>query len=142
MEQLSRLAADDRKQHLKSVILPSLRRGEWVLCDRYVYSSYAFFRARGVDLALVKHLNAGVRMPDLTVFLDLDPSEARQRVVAREGRISKYEERDLEFMAVVRQTFLDCRDESFLILDAGKPAVEIAADIARVVGRLVGVETQ
>lgn len=135
MDALCLLAAEDRRRHLGEVIVPALERGEWVLSDRYVYSSYAFFRARQVDLAFVKRANEGVRRPDLTFLLDLPAEDARQRVLAREGAVSKFEERSLERMAVVRDTFLQCRDETFVVLDARRPAdalrVNIAAEIER-----------
>ncbi|WP_437549895.1 dTMP kinase [Sorangium sp. So ce367] len=135
MEELCILAAEDRRQHLATVIGPALERGAWVLCDRYVYSSYAFFRARRVDLAFVRRANEGVRIPDLTLLLDLSAEQARSRVLCREGKITKFEERRIEFMTLVRETFLECRDESFLVLDAGLSAdvlsIRIAAEIQR-----------
>jgi dTMP kinase len=123
MEALCLLAAEDRRRHLAEIVLPSLTLGSWVLCDRYVYSTYAFVRARGVEPSFVRQVNEGVRRPDLTVLLDVSPEEARRRVLSREkGAITKFEERNLEFMAAVRAAFLECRDESFEIMDALLPS--------------------
>lgn len=118
MEALCRLAAGDRLRHVDEEIVPALKRGTWVLSDRYVYSSYAFFRARGLELAYIRRANEGVRRPDVTFLLDMAPEDARKRVLAREGAVTKYEEKDLGFMGIVRETFLGCRDESYVILDA------------------------
>lgn len=129
MKRLCRLAAEDRRGHLAGIVLPSLARGTWVLCDRYVYSSFAFFRARGVDLPFVERENRGVRIPDLTVLLDMSPECARQRVLAREGAITKHEEKDLQFMGVVRDTFLQLSNESFLVLDGRLSIADMHAAI-------------
>ena len=44
---LSLMAAADRLQHVRAEILPRLREGQTVLCDRYFYSCLANLRARG-----------------------------------------------------------------------------------------------
>lgn len=139
MHELCLLAAKDRHRHLEEVVLPNLTRGCWVLCDRYTYSSYAYFRARGVELSFVRQANEGVRRPDVTVFLDISPEDARRRVLGREGTITKFEEKSLQFMSVVRDTFLECRDESFDVMDARQPPEMLHAAIVSSIERRLGV---
>ena len=77
------LFAAARSQHLYDIIVPALKKGKTVFCDRYVDSSYAYQGfGRGLGLDYVKALNkfaVNDYMPDLTVFLDLPPEEAFKR---------------------------------------------------------------
>ena len=66
------LYAAARVQHLADTVAPALARGETVLCDRYIFSSFAYQGyGRGLSLAFLKEINAFAiekYMPDLTVF--------------------------------------------------------------------------
>jgi dTMP kinase len=126
---LALLAAADRQYHLETVVRPAMERGATILCDRYVYSSIAYFAARGVPMSFVVDINAYVPKPGLTVLLDVDPADARARVAARDGKIAKFEEKDLGFMATVRKTFQALADDSFLVLDACEPEDRLAERI-------------
>ncbi len=76
----SLLYAAARVQLIKQKIMPALKRGELVICDRYIDSSVAYQGyARGLGADFVKTINAYAErncMPDLTVFIDLSPSES------------------------------------------------------------------
>ena len=77
------LYAAARVQHLADTVAPALARGETVLCDRYIFSSFAYQGyGRGLSLAFLKEINAfaiEIYMPDLTVFLDIPSSRAFER---------------------------------------------------------------
>jgi dTMP kinase len=98
------LFAADRMQHLEHEVLPSLARGEIVLCDRYVASSLAYQSAvRGEDveeqdraLHWISTLNAEAARPDLTLLFDLDPEVAATRRAARAGVEELLERVDLQ----------------------------------------------
>lgn len=74
------LYAASRAQLVREVIKPALERGELVICDRYVDSSIAYQgHARGLGADIIKQINAPAMdgcLPDVTVFIDLKPSEA------------------------------------------------------------------
>ncbi len=83
-----------RRDHLQQLIEPALARGEVVLCDRFTDATFAYQGSgRGFDLAVLAQLErwvqtvapAGVpvlREPDLTLWFDLDPAIAAQRLVS------------------------------------------------------------
>jgi dTMP kinase len=124
------LAAADRQFHVRTTVAPALAAGDWVLSDRWVYSTYAFFGARGIDHATLASLNVGVPSPDLVVLLDIDPAVARERVRARDGTVVKFEETSLAFMEDVRRRFLDLVDDDALVLDATAGPDQLASAIA------------
>lgn len=143
MTGLSLLAAADRQLHVRTVVDPALQEGSWVLTDRYVYSTYAFFGARGVDDEYLRLINKDVPKPFLTVLLTVDPEVARQRVAARDGSTLKFEERSLAFMQDVQERFIAAADGSFLTLDGSRASGELASEIqAEVLARLGESESQ
>jgi dTMP kinase len=73
-----------RSQLVREKIQPALRRGEWVICDRFFDSTTVYQgAARQLDLGLVEKLNAfavGDCVPDLTFVLDINRAIAQSRL--------------------------------------------------------------
>lgn len=80
---LACLVAADRYHHVETEIRPRIRRGEVVLCDRYVASSYVLQQIDGVPLAFIEALNSHTDRADLAFMLVADPEVAASRVGAR-----------------------------------------------------------
>lgn len=72
-------------------ILPPLRAGYIVICDRYAYTAYARDTARGCDGAWVRNLYAFAAPPDLALYFRVPVSTSLHRKVASRLRISYYE---------------------------------------------------
>lgn len=89
-ELLALLFAADRMDHLASVIEPALAAGEVVLSDRYILSSFAYQGLR-LPLAWIEALNSRARAPDMTLYLDVEPSTARARRGVRGGKPELFE---------------------------------------------------
>ena len=77
------LYAAARIQHLKQTVAPALDCGKLVICDRYVHSSLAYQGyARGLGTEYIEDINKIALEkfnPDLTVFLDISPTDAFKR---------------------------------------------------------------
>ena len=102
-----------RGQHIEQVILPALRAGQLVLCDRFTDSSVAYQGyGRGIKLELVsgfeKLLCQGIR-PDLTVILEIDPATGARRTSHRNRAASelptRFEQEGIEFFERVRHGY-------------------------------------
>jgi dTMP kinase len=140
------LFAAARAEHVRHVIRPALARGAVVLCDRYADSTVAYQGAgRGVPLdwiAAWNHAATGGLVPRLTLVLDLDVGEGLRRVGARGAGSTPdpFERLDLEFHERVRKGYwaLQAREPVRVqLIDAGRPAALVAAEIrARVAARL------
>ena len=74
------LYSASRVQHLHDRVQPALDKGELVVCDRYVDSSFAYQAyARGLGVDFIEKINAYAienYSPDVTIFIDLSPKEA------------------------------------------------------------------
>jgi dTMP kinase len=83
------LFAAARADHVARAIRPALETGQWVVCDRFVDSSRAYQGgAGGIGDAQVMALHAagsGGLLPDLTLWLAIDPVTANARLSARDG---------------------------------------------------------
>jgi dTMP kinase len=104
-----------RQENLHQKLLPALKNGSWVLCDRYADASMAYQGyGRGIDLGLIESLNRAViadHWPNLTVLIDIDPALSLDRARARnqsnivdEGR---FERESVEFFTRVRRGYLE-----------------------------------
>lgn len=100
------LMAADRAQHVVEQIAPSLERGEWVVCDRYVASSLVYQgMVRGVGVEAVEALNrlaTGGLVPDLVVVVDVPDAVARERAGGAPDRLESEGE---AFHAAVRDAY-------------------------------------
>lgn len=109
-----------RREHLVQVIEPALARGEVVLCDRFTDATFAYQGGgRGFDwnvlIALEQMVQnvpaATLRQPDLTIWFDLDPAVAAQRLST--ARVpDKFESQPQSFFQAVRDGYAKRMQES------------------------------
>lgn len=129
--ELALLAAFDRARHIRTQILPALQGDGCVITDRYVYSTYSYFMARGIaDLPWLQAINRLAPEPDLTVYIDVPPELAADRIIARDGSSRKREELDLARMTTVREYFLGQpwgSSPRFRVVDGTQP-VDVVKD--------------
>ncbi|WOQ70252.1 dTMP kinase [Microbacterium limosum] len=130
------LYAADRAHHVATLVRPALARGQVVVQDRYLDSSVAYQGAgRVLDAAEVRELSLWATegaLPDLTVLLDLDPAAARARLDAADKPFDRLEAEREEFHVRVREAFralADAEPQRFLVLDASRPAADLAAAV-------------
>lgn len=81
-EALALLFAADRLEHLAREIEPALARGELVICDRYLVSSWVY-QSLDCDPSWVRTINRHARWPDRTFVFGLPAELALARVAAR-----------------------------------------------------------
>ena len=126
-----------RATHLHNLIVPALKRGAWVLCDRFTDASYAYQGyGRGVSLQQIQNLEQWVQQdikPDMTLLLDVSVDVAMQRARLRNqsqglGEGDRFEIEQSAFFERVRHGYLQraqAEPNRFRIVDA-------SLDIARV----------
>jgi dTMP kinase len=133
-----------RREHLVQVIEPALARGDVVLCDRFTDATFAYQGGgRGFDWQVLAQLermvqalpNGDLRQPDLTVWFDLDPQIAAERLAT--ARVpDKFESQPADFFAAVRAGYAMRQAEMpdrFARIDAAQTREAVGADVAQVV---------
>lgn len=136
------LFAAARADHIDQLIRPSLDDGKIVLCDRFIDSTRVYQGVTGnLDSIYMKALERvtvdGV-MPDMTIILDISAKKGLARAGKRRGNetVDRFEKEDVGVHEARRQAFLaiaTAEPERCKVVDADRPQVEIAADIATLV---------
>jgi len=93
-KKLQELFAEDRKEHLKNLIIPALQQGKIVISDRYFFSSFAYGQASGLDLNWLIKINNKFLLPDITFFLDVKPKICLERIRKRRKTRTLFEEKE------------------------------------------------
>ncbi len=139
------LYAADRAHHVATKIRPALARGEVVITDRYLDSSVAYQGVgRALDPADVREISMFAvegLLPDLTILLDLEASEASARRNQTGEAPDRLESEKIEFFEAVREAFLDMAEsepQRWLVVDARQTIEAMQAQIRERVSQLLG----
>lgn len=121
------LYAASRAQLIREVVIPKVKEGKVVICDRFVDSSIVYQGiARGIGIDTVwevnKHAINGC-MPNLTLFFDIHPKEAGLRMKKSNRSLDRLEMEDEEFHVKVYEGYLKLANlypERFKRIDSSK----------------------
>ncbi len=124
-----------RAQHLQSLIIPSLMRGAWVLCDRFTDATYAYQGAgRGLSMQTIAQLESivqGQLQPDATFILDVDVKLGLERASKR-SEADRFESEHIEFFERIRACYLSRAEQQpkrFFVINAGQTLDKVQQDI-------------
>jgi dTMP kinase len=127
-----------RAQLLKEVVIPRMAKGDIVVADRFVDSTFAYQGAgRGLEMQVLMAMQMVLKVkPDLTILLDLPAEAGLKRQAGDDGhQPDRLEQEDIAFHTRVRQGYLDFarRDpDRYHVIDAAQDADVVAADALRV----------
>lgn len=97
-----------RNEHLETRILPALKKGQWVLCDRFTDATYAYQgagRALGEkNIKLLEQWVHGNFKPDRTWLFDVPLELARKRLTQTRV-LDRFEKEDIEFFLRTQQGY-------------------------------------
>ena len=136
------LYVKDRAEHNKRLILPALKYGCIVLCDRYSHSTFAYQQAQGnvsFQEVLDKHRKYKIRRPDLTLIFDVPATVAIQRIQKGRQRNELFEK--THFLEEVRRNYLRLKKllpgDNIIIIDGDAPVEEIFSKVLREVEKII-----
>ncbi len=141
-----------RAQHVHELILPALKAGKYVVCDRFTDSSEAYQgggRQLGSEAVLTLHrVLCGDLQPDLTVLMDskvaASVARARKRNLARptgagqETDENRFEQESRAFYDRVHRAYLAIaarEPQRVFLVDARRPADVVQGEILEAVRR-------
>jgi dTMP kinase len=99
-----------RVQHVEQGIKPALKKGTWVLCDRFIDATYAYQGAgRQLGEKIIRPLENWCLdgfLPDITLLLDMPVAQSMERVLKR-GEPDRFEQEKLDFFERIRMAYLE-----------------------------------
>jgi dTMP kinase len=137
-----------RAQLVSKFISPALMRGEWIVCDRFSDSTFAYQGyGRGVDLENLRALNNfatnGLK-PDLTLLLDVPSSVSKARLherqIATSSSADRIEQAGDEFHERLRSGFLEMAQNEpsrFVVIDSSRTVEEVDCEIIKAVSAVL-----
>ena len=127
------LFAASRRQHLVQKVIPAIKEGKVVLCDRFIDSSLAYqggARKLGVENILNINLFATENLlPDLTLLYDITPELALERINKNKNReVNRLDLEKINFYRDCRTTYIELSKkykDRYRVIDASKPLNEV-----------------
>ncbi len=131
-----------RREHIANVIEPALKRGAYVLSDRFTDATYAYqCGAKGVASSKIKQLEKWVQgslQPDLTLLFDVPVDISMKRLTtAREP--DKFEREDAKFFEKLRQAYLTRAKENpkrFRVINANQALDKVKVLVEEIISTI------
>ena len=123
-----------RAQHVAHVIKPSLAKGQWVICDRFVDASYAYQGGgRGLSQDKLDALSAWTVdvMPDVTFLLDASVELGAHRIGKRSTK-DRIEIEQHDFFERARRAYQSRAanaPERFVVIDASQDKHQVISQV-------------
>ena len=122
------LFAASRAQLVRELLIPSIKAGKIILCDRYLDSTTVYQgAARQMSSDPVQQINTfavGNLVPDLTIILDIPAEVGMHRVQFRANDIpDRMEQENIDFYQRVREGYLvlaNSLPDRFLVVDGSE----------------------
>lgn len=136
------LFAASRTQLVNEKILPLLKQGKIIVCDRFIESSLAYQGAAGnIAIEKIKSINDfGIDSfrPDYTFFFDITPYDSMTRIKKRDI-IDRIEQKELDFHNKVydylKQESLN--NDSWISINAAQPLDNMIDDVLKEIDKLI-----
>lgn len=132
-----------RAQHIHYIIKPALQRGDWVLCDRFTETSYAYQGGgRGIDVAFIRSLQLWVQQDlkvDAVLLLDAPVDIALRRTHHRKT-VDRIEAEKHDFFSRARASYLERAkqlSDSYYVIDASRSLKDVQKQIKGVLDQLL-----
>lgn len=130
------LYAAARRQHLVEKVIPELKAGKIVLCDRFLDSSLVYQGiAREIGLEEVYSINNFAIencMPKLTIYFDIEPEIGLARISKNKDReINRLDQEKMSFHYKVRSGYLKLLEmfpERIVRVDANRKLADVVSD--------------
>ena len=131
-----------RREHIANVIEPALKRGAYVLSDRFTDATYAYqCGAKGVAATKIKQLEKWVQgslQPDLTLLFDV-PVEISMKRLTTAREPDKFEREDAKFFEKLRHAYLTRAAENttrFRVIDANQALDKVKVLVEKIISTI------
>ena len=126
-----------RNEHILKVIMPALKRGDWVVSDRFTDATVAYQGGgRGAhpkQISKIADWTLHDLQPDMTLLFNLPAKLGQKRVAARQQKLDRFEQENDDFFERVRACYLTAAQrepDRIKIIDASKSIQDVAKQVA------------
>lgn len=136
-ECLQLLFCADRAYHLEKEIIPLLKRGINVICDRYFFSTVAYGALEIKDRDWLLDLNKNFLLPDAIILLKVSAKVCLERIYKNRYNIALFEKEEL--LTKVWKNFekLSKEFENVFVVDGEKSIEKVSEDIKKIVTKII-----
>ncbi|QOR66690.1 dTMP kinase [Cytobacillus suaedae] len=135
------LYAAARRQHLVEKVIPALKEGKVVLCDRFIDSSLAYQgHARGLGIEEVLSINEFAIdqvMPSLTLLFKISPEKGMERIYKNEDReVNRLDLEAIDFHHKVYEGYMLLAErfkERIQVIDAEQPLDDVFSEVTELI---------
>ncbi len=138
------LFAASRRQHLVERVIPALEARKIVLCDRFIDSSLAYQGiARGIgfdDIMAINKFAIDTHMPDLTIYLKLDPETGLQRIRDNARENNRLDDETIDFHKKVVLGYNELSElypDRIKIVDAAQSVENVVTDTFNIINTYI-----
>lgn len=138
------LFAASRRQHLVERVIPALESRKIVLCDRFIDSSLAYQGiARGIgfdDIMAINKFAIDTHMPDLTIYLKLDPETGLQRIRDNARENNRLDDETIDFHKKVVLGYNELSElypDRIKIVDAAQSVENVVTDTLNIINTYI-----
>jgi len=132
-----------RAQHFNQIIVPALKQGRWVICDRFTDATYAYQGGgRGLSQKRIAILEQWVQhdlRPNYTLLFDVTVQGGLGRI-KKNRYLDRIEKEEEQFFEKVRECYLErARKEPnrFYLVDANKTFQEVFQQIEQILDQIL-----
>lgn len=134
------LYAASRRQHLVEKVIPALKSGKLVICERFVDSSLAYQGAgREIGIDAVYEMNQFAIedvMPNLTIFIDVDPEVGIARINRNRADKDRLDMEGTEFHKRVYKGYEHVKErfkDRIVVVDGNQPLDEVIDSVYAII---------
>lgn len=137
---LALLFAADRLDHNQNKIIPVLEQGDYVICDRYLWSSYAY-QGMSLDPSWIKEMNKYAHKPDLTIFIKVKPETSLNRITGSRFKTELFETTEIlqQVLANYIKIFNEWKDlgEQVIVIDGEQEQDKVGNQIEEIIKQYI-----
>jgi len=130
---LQLLFSADRAFHLEKEIIPLLKRGIGVICDRYAFSSLAFGLPSSNDLDWLINLQRKFLLPDITFFLKVSSEVCIKRIQESRFETTLFEKKEIFEKVWQNYEKISRMFDNVYVVDGERPIEVIAQEVQKIV---------
>ncbi len=136
---LQLLFSADRAYHLEKNVIPLLKNGVWVVCDRYFFSTVAFGQLNGVSEEWLLNMQKHFLMPDITFLLKVSPRECVKRINDNRYRVALFEKEKVlrEVWSNYEKLYNRFQDRNVHIVDGERSVEDVSSDIKKIIKHIL-----